>query len=165
MGPTEPPIRRVPCFFKQGLRRSRREANYLPPFSADVNNVWRCISAPPYAIMQWTELTYLYRVERSNRGITECEAVTVKAWTGWQTYTALLIVKVELLALLLLVLGVFGSKLGSGLAYFHTLSISLTIFWHYLIWAVESVVQQTHAPSWNELFKLQPYWLYIIWFK
>jgi hypothetical protein len=45
-----------------------------------------------------------------------------------QNYTALLIVKVELLALLLLVLGVFGSKLGSGLAYFHTLSISLTMF-------------------------------------
>jgi len=34
---------------------------------------------PKYACVQWTEVAYLYRVERRNCGIAEREAVTVKA--------------------------------------------------------------------------------------
>ena len=39
------------------LKRPGREADHLPPNSAEVKNKWSYASAPPYAFMAWTGTT------------------------------------------------------------------------------------------------------------
>jgi len=40
LGPTQPPIQWVPGFLTPGLKRSGREADNLPPCSAEVKDAW-----------------------------------------------------------------------------------------------------------------------------
>jgi hypothetical protein len=40
-----------------GAKRSGREADYLPPSSAEVKNLWRHTSTPPYVLGAW----YLFK--------------------------------------------------------------------------------------------------------
>jgi hypothetical protein len=51
LGPTQPPIRWVQGAISLGLKRSGREADHLPPSSAEVKNVWSYTSTPQYAFM------------------------------------------------------------------------------------------------------------------
>ena len=103
----------------------------------------------------------------------------VRAWTVWQTclclwereqvdrlaydpnYTALLNVKVELLALLLLVLDVFGSKLARGLLPFTHFPFTNHILTLHDM-SCRCMALYITRPSLKELFKLQPQWLFIV---
>jgi hypothetical protein len=53
LGPTQPPIHRVPESLSVGVKRPGREADHLPPSSAEVKNAWSYTSPPPYASMAW----------------------------------------------------------------------------------------------------------------
>jgi hypothetical protein len=46
LGSTQPPIKWVP-----GVKRQEREADHLPPTSADVKKMWIYTSTPPYVFM------------------------------------------------------------------------------------------------------------------
>jgi hypothetical protein len=46
LGPTQPPIRLVPGALSLGVNRPGREADYSPPSSAEVKNVWSYTSIP-----------------------------------------------------------------------------------------------------------------------
>jgi len=45
--PIQPPIQWVPGVISTGVKRPRREANYSPPSSAEIKNVWIYTSTPP----------------------------------------------------------------------------------------------------------------------
>jgi hypothetical protein len=47
LGPTQPPIQWVLGALSLGVKRSGREADHSPPFSAEVKNVWSYTSTPP----------------------------------------------------------------------------------------------------------------------
>jgi hypothetical protein len=47
LGPTQPPIQWVPGTLSLGVKRPRREADYSPPCSVDVENAWSYTSTPP----------------------------------------------------------------------------------------------------------------------
>jgi hypothetical protein len=51
VGLTKLPIQWVPGALSPELKRPGREANYSPPTSAEVKNVWIYTSAHPYAFM------------------------------------------------------------------------------------------------------------------
>jgi hypothetical protein len=53
LGPTQPPIQWVPGTLFLGLKRSGREADHLPPSSAEVKNTWSYASTPQYAFLAW----------------------------------------------------------------------------------------------------------------
>jgi hypothetical protein len=40
LGPTQPPIQRIPWALSLGVKRPRREADHSPPSSAEVKNAW-----------------------------------------------------------------------------------------------------------------------------
>jgi tRNA U34 5-methylaminomethyl-2-thiouridine-forming methyltransferase MnmC len=44
--PTQPPIQWEPGALSLGVKRLSREADHSPPSSAEVKNVWTCISTP-----------------------------------------------------------------------------------------------------------------------
>jgi len=46
LGPTQPPIPWVPGALSFGVKRPGREANHLPPSSAEIKNVWIYTSIP-----------------------------------------------------------------------------------------------------------------------
>jgi hypothetical protein len=54
-----------------GVKRQGREADHLPPSSAEVKNEWSCTSTPQYAFMAWCSVKaqrqlYLYLIAASN---------------------------------------------------------------------------------------------------
>jgi hypothetical protein len=49
--PTEPPTQWVPGALSPGVKRPGREADRLPPTSAEVKKTWIYTSTPPYAFM------------------------------------------------------------------------------------------------------------------
>jgi hypothetical protein len=51
LGPTQPPIQCVPEVLSPEAKRPGREADHLPPSSAEVKNVWSYASTPPYVFM------------------------------------------------------------------------------------------------------------------
>jgi len=53
LGPTQTPIKREPGFLSPGVKRSGSEADYTPPSSAVVKNVWSYTSTLPYVFMAW----------------------------------------------------------------------------------------------------------------
>jgi hypothetical protein len=53
LGPTQPPIQWVPGALSLGVKRPEREADHLPPSSAEVKNAWSYASTPQYVFMAW----------------------------------------------------------------------------------------------------------------
>jgi hypothetical protein len=51
LGPTQPPIQRVPGAPFPGVKRPGREADHSPPTSAEVKKMWIYTSTPSYAFM------------------------------------------------------------------------------------------------------------------
>jgi hypothetical protein len=49
LGPTQPPIQRVPGAASPKTKRPVREADHSPRTSAEVNNTWIYTSTPPHA--------------------------------------------------------------------------------------------------------------------
>jgi hypothetical protein len=47
----QPPIQWVPGTLSPGVKRPGREADHLPPTSAEVKNTWMYTSTPPYVFM------------------------------------------------------------------------------------------------------------------
>jgi hypothetical protein len=52
--PTQPPIQWVPGAISLGVKRPGREADHLPPSSAEVKSTWSYTSTPQYAFMAWS---------------------------------------------------------------------------------------------------------------
>jgi hypothetical protein len=50
LGPTQPPIQWVPGALSLGVKRPGREADHLPPSSAEVKNAWSYTSIPPMCL-------------------------------------------------------------------------------------------------------------------
>jgi hypothetical protein len=53
LGPTQPPIQRVPGTLSLGVKRADREADNSPPSSAEIKNMWSYTSIPPNIFMSW----------------------------------------------------------------------------------------------------------------
>jgi hypothetical protein len=53
LGPIQPPIQWVAGALFLGLKRPGREADQLPPSSAEVNTAWSYTSTPQQAFMAW----------------------------------------------------------------------------------------------------------------
>jgi hypothetical protein len=53
LGPTEPPLQWLQGALSLGIKRPGREADYSPPFSAEVKNVWSIPPLPQYVFMAW----------------------------------------------------------------------------------------------------------------
>jgi hypothetical protein len=53
LGPTQPPIQRVPGAPSLGVKRPGREADHSPPSSAEVKNAWSYTCTPQYVFMAW----------------------------------------------------------------------------------------------------------------
>jgi hypothetical protein len=53
LGPSQPPIQRVPGALSLVVRQPGREADHSPPASAKVKNVWSYTSTPKYRFMAW----------------------------------------------------------------------------------------------------------------
>jgi hypothetical protein len=51
LGPTQSPTEWVPVALSPGVKRPGREANHSPLPSAEVKNVFSCISTPPHVFM------------------------------------------------------------------------------------------------------------------
>jgi hypothetical protein len=51
LGPTEPPMQRVPGALSQGVKRQGREVDHSPPISAEVKKMWICTTTTTYAFM------------------------------------------------------------------------------------------------------------------
>jgi hypothetical protein len=47
LGPTQPPIHRVPGALSPAVKRKGREADHSPPTSAEVKKTWIYTSTPP----------------------------------------------------------------------------------------------------------------------
>jgi hypothetical protein len=53
LGSTQPPAQWVPGVLSLGVKLPGREADYSPPFSAEIKNAWSCTSIPQYVFMAW----------------------------------------------------------------------------------------------------------------
>jgi hypothetical protein len=51
--PAYRPIQWVPGLLLSGVKRLERQADHLPPSSAEVKNVWSYTTLPPYVFMAW----------------------------------------------------------------------------------------------------------------
>jgi hypothetical protein len=51
LGPTQPPIQRVPEALSPRVKRPGREADHSPPVGAEVKKMWIYSFTPPYAFM------------------------------------------------------------------------------------------------------------------
>jgi len=51
LGTTQSPIQCLQSALSSGVRRPGREADYLPPLSAEIKNAWNYTSTPPYPFM------------------------------------------------------------------------------------------------------------------
>jgi hypothetical protein len=51
MGPTQPPIQRVPGALSLGVKRPGRESDHTPPTSIQMENTCSYISTPRYVLM------------------------------------------------------------------------------------------------------------------
>jgi hypothetical protein len=67
LGSTQPHIQRVPGVLSPALKRSGREADHSPPFSADVKNVWSNTSTLPVRLHG---VVLSYAVDTSSRQLT-----------------------------------------------------------------------------------------------
>jgi hypothetical protein len=47
LGPTQPPIQWVPGALSLGIKQPERQADHLPPSTAEVKNAWSYTSIPP----------------------------------------------------------------------------------------------------------------------
>jgi hypothetical protein len=47
LGPTQPPIQRLPAALSLVVKRPGREADHSPPPSAEVKNAWSYTTTPP----------------------------------------------------------------------------------------------------------------------
>jgi hypothetical protein len=65
LGPTQPPIQRVPGALSLGVKRPGSEADHSPPSSAEVKNVWSYTSTPP-GCFHGVVLSYNKRTEATN---------------------------------------------------------------------------------------------------
>jgi hypothetical protein len=59
LGPSQPPIKRVPGVVSPGVKRPGREADYSPPSTAEVNNTWIYTSNPPYIFVMWSLIKHM----------------------------------------------------------------------------------------------------------
>jgi hypothetical protein len=57
---TQPPMKWVPGSLSLGIKQPGREAEYLPPFSAEVKNSWSYTSTPQYVFMAWCLVKHRY---------------------------------------------------------------------------------------------------------
>jgi hypothetical protein len=69
LGPTQHPMQWVPAALSLGVKRPGREADHLPPSSAEVKSAWSGTSTPPIrlhgAVLSWKTAQgqlYLYNV-------------------------------------------------------------------------------------------------------
>jgi hypothetical protein len=53
LGPTQPPIQQVKESLSPGVNRPEREADHLPPFSAEIKNAWNYTFTPQYIFISW----------------------------------------------------------------------------------------------------------------
>jgi len=53
LGLTQPPIQWVPGGFSPGVKRPGYKADHSPPYSAEIKNVWKYTSTPPYVFVVW----------------------------------------------------------------------------------------------------------------
>jgi hypothetical protein len=53
LGPTQLPIQCVPGALSPGVKRLGREADHIPPSTAEVKNVWSYTSTRQYVFMAW----------------------------------------------------------------------------------------------------------------
>jgi hypothetical protein len=53
LGPTQPPVQWVTGALSLGIKWPGHEAEHTLPSSAEVKNVWSCISTPPYVFLAW----------------------------------------------------------------------------------------------------------------
>jgi len=53
LGPTQPPIQKLPGALSLGAKRPGREADHSPPYSAEVKTAWNYTSIPQYAFRAW----------------------------------------------------------------------------------------------------------------
>jgi hypothetical protein len=51
--PTQTSIQWVPGALSLGVKRTWREADYSPPYSAEVKNAWRYVTNPQHDFMAW----------------------------------------------------------------------------------------------------------------
>jgi hypothetical protein len=58
MGPTQPPIQRIPGSVSQGVKQQGHAADHSPPSSTKINNMWSYTSTPPYVFMAWCLIKY-----------------------------------------------------------------------------------------------------------
>jgi hypothetical protein len=56
---SKPPIQWVLEALSPGIKQPVREADYSPPYSAEVKNAWSYISTPPYVFMAWCLVKFL----------------------------------------------------------------------------------------------------------
>jgi hypothetical protein len=84
LGPTQPPIQRVPGIIFLGIKRPKREADHSPPDSAEVKNSWSYTSPPQYASIVRIETLvnqnsgdyckqFSYRSHKSHKSATFCK--------------------------------------------------------------------------------------------
>jgi hypothetical protein len=59
LGPTQPPIQRVPGALFPEVTRPGREAEQSPPASAKVKNTWICTSILSYVFMEQDRDTFM----------------------------------------------------------------------------------------------------------
>jgi len=60
VGPRAGPIQWVPGALSLGVKWSGYKADHSPTSSAEVENVWRYISTPQYALMAWCSVKKVY---------------------------------------------------------------------------------------------------------
>jgi hypothetical protein len=53
LGPTQPPIQRLPGDLSLRIKQPGRETEHSPPSSAVIKNAWSYTSTPQYAFMAW----------------------------------------------------------------------------------------------------------------
>jgi hypothetical protein len=59
LGPTQPPIQRVPGALSPELKRQGREADHSLPTSAEVKKRWIYTSTPPYAFKEYLVFVFV----------------------------------------------------------------------------------------------------------
>jgi hypothetical protein len=56
--PTEPPIQWIPEALSVGVKRTGREADHSPPFSAEDNHAWSYAFTPPHIFTAWYQVKH-----------------------------------------------------------------------------------------------------------
>jgi hypothetical protein len=61
LGPTQPPVERVPAAFSSRIKWQGREADHSPQCSVEINNAWSYTSTPSYIFRAWCLVKYRIR--------------------------------------------------------------------------------------------------------